>query len=280
MQKLKWIWLPFSLALLVMACGGEKTQAPQEKQTTAATTNNQSEGPSEAAPKEAAPKGIQLIGEQPEALPFDYQEKEYTDVFVSSSPGLGKELLKITASNKLMYHSKKYPKGVELQLVAGKWDDMLLEDPKKAPGFSFPSQKTVYKVYRPCGPCGLISINPDGSKQEFKSLWEAEGSRGMFRCKNADGSTEYLYFKNEGKNIYYASDKRQKFEKLISSEEQRTDMGVYYGSTVQFQGKPQKYILSYAGAEGPGNPPAVECKNPDGTIQKFEWLNSLDFKID
>lgn len=278
MQKLKWTYLAIPLTLFTLACGPEKTQETKETPTT--VTNKQSEAPTEAALKEAAPQGIQLIGEQPEALPFDYQEKEYTDIFVSSSPDLGKELLKITANNKLMYHSKKYPKGVELQLVAGKWEDMQLEEPKKAPSFSFPGQKTAYKIYHPCAPCGLISVNPDGSKQEFKSLWEAEGSRGMFRCKNADGSTEYLYFKNEGKNIYYASDKRQKFEKLISSEEQRTDMGVYYGSTVQFQGKPQKYILSYGGGQGAGNPPVVECKNPDSSIQTFEWLNSIDFKME
>ncbi len=145
----------------------------------------------------------------------------------------------------------------------------------------FPNDNKIYilKVYPSCE--NFIEChNPDGTVQKFEFIRELGGT---YRCINLNNTIEYLYINyinSKNLKVKYSSNKNPRWVTLkVSNIKINTNAPVFLDYEyieqfeVQFPNAPQKYIVIIPQKEENIEFPIVKVKNPDGTVQTFQWIN-------
>lgn len=206
---------------------------------------------------------------------------ELHEVFVCKNVNGLIETLKI-GRRTVYYKSSANPnKEIELKIYSSNITDMQ-DKPIVGENFivRFPNSTQNYKL-ETCIACPeIICTNPNGTKQIFKLQYDVWGQYGLFRCKNKNGTREYIIVKNitgEIKVTYYSSVNKTKIPLRVYDVD-IADMGTLKNCKVGFPSSSQSYDISYeqlmlSTANYYRAKPIILCKNPNGTIQYFEWIS-------
>lgn len=209
------------------------------------------------------------------------------EVYESKTMGTT-EILKIDWERKKIFYSGSTQKNVPLIILNPEVEFL---DFQKGTKVKFPNSNQIYKLYGVPSCANQIECkNPDGSKQIFQGRFDLSGATGTFRCINKDQSEEYLYISyvnSKDLKVLYSSSVNPKWVtlKVMNIDYEPSPLPPYdeiYSFQVKFPNAPEVYKV-FTGAyfykhkkEPPQSKrgfPCVYVKNPDGSIQIFEWIN-------
>ena len=201
-------------------------------------------------------------------LAFDYQAKKLYEIYTVKNPNGSLESMNID-EDQITYFSSKFPQGVVLEILEGKQVHDLAEG---SIWVRFPQGKQRYQL----SSTGIIDgeircKNPDGNIQIFKLREDLAAWQGLFRCKNANGSIEYLYLDKDSR-LRYRSNKQQTYTNLVLVEVRLGDMNHFEEAVVRFPNGKKAYKISMD-FDVQQKRAYLTCLNPDGSLQRFDWLN-------
>ena len=204
-------------------------------------------------------------------LPFNHKAEEFYEIYTVVNPNGSRETMHLGQKN-VVYFSSKFPQGVKLIIQGGKTaSDMGEED--QAIWVNFPNNTKRYKLYMGCAPlgCPLHCLNPDGKVQAFEPKTSVGGWQGLFECRNPNGLIEYMYLEND-QDLKYRNSKQNSYTKLRISKLEKSDMGVFRACEARFPNSEKVYKIK-AEYDTKRQQYYLTCLNPDGSLQKFYWLN-------
>lgn len=204
----------------------------------------------------------------------------YYHKYICTNPNGSKEYLRITRDNKI-YYSSSYNPHNDIPLTILNPNTPFL-DFQKGTKVKFPNDNKVYILKGSASCSNIITCkNPDGTTQEFHG-WHQEGS--TYRCINPNKTIEYLYiyyWNSKDLVVKYSSSVNPNWIKLnvfdINIEKQDfyfLDRQTILDFKVKFPNDNKVYKIIMHENMADNQFPYVVVVNPDGTKQKFQWINN------
>ncbi len=192
------------------------------------------------------------------------------------------EYLKISNDNQKILYSTSHNPQQDITLKILNPNSTFLEYFGEGTKVQFPNDSKIYilKAY-PSDENFIECINPDKTLQKFYMFFELAGPKGTFRCINPDNTIEYLYISytnSKNLNVKYTSSNKHQWINLKTSNI-KIENSVFLNFEdilqfdVQFPNSPEKYTIIYPKLNEPVKFPEIFVKNPDGSTQKFQWIN-------
>lgn len=206
----------------------------------------------------------------------------FYEKFECKNPNGITEYLKIgKTEKKIIYSSSKNPQDIPLQIINPKVE--FLSYFGEGTKVKFPNDANIYelKAY-PSDENYIICINPDKTVQKFYMNFELAGYKGTFRCINPNNTIEYIYIRYTSSKdliVKYSSSVNPQWVNLKISNIKKEQNVLYLEFEdilqfdVQFPNSPQKYTIIFPKYDRPVKFPEIHVKNPDNTLQKFQWIN-------
>lgn len=139
----------------------------------------------------------------------------------------------------------------------------------------FPNDHKIYKLYNSnVGFFSFRCVNPDGTSQIFAldtNLW---GNRGLYKCENPNGSTEYLSLSHTD-YYYYSSWNKNKIRLTATNVDSQPVCGGYLIACELFFPQETKGYKCTFSVEGKYDIPYIICESPTGEKQKFVWIGKF-----
>lgn len=188
------------------------------------------------------------------------------------------EYLRIDYDNKKIWYSSSLNKQ-DIPLIILN-PEVELIDSQKGTKVKFPNDNKIYVLKGSASCANIITCyNPDGSTQEFHGH---HNDGATYRCINPNNTIEYLYlYYTNSKNmeVKYSSSKNPNWIKLnvvyVKKEpSMMLDYEIIEYFDVKFPNDNNTYRIIIPEKEPNEIFPNLKVKNPDGTIQKFRWINN------
>jgi len=198
------------------------------------------------------------------------------------------EILKIDWETKKIFYSGSTQRNVPLKILNPEVEFLNFQKGTKV---QFPNSNQIFKLYGVPSCANQIECrNPDGSLQIFQGRFDLTGGKGTFRCVNKDQTVEYLYVSYTNAKdlkVLYSSSVNPKWVTLRvqNIDFEPSVLAPYddiYSFQVKFPNAPEVYKIFtgnyfYKHKKEPPQSkrgfPCIYVKNPDGSIQIFEWIN-------
>ncbi len=189
------------------------------------------------------------------------------------------EYLKINKEQKrIFYSSGNNPEDIPLQIINPQIP--FLNHFGEGTKVKFPNDTKIYELKGYSGENYIECIHSDKSVQTFYGIPELTGHKGTFRCINPNKTIEYLhitYIHSKNLKVKYASSKNPQWIELKISNIKDPNIVLDFEGIlqfdVQFPNAPDKYTIIYPKENQPVKFPEIIVKNPDGSKQRFQWIN-------